>query len=219
MHNYIINSFILNPFAQSGNNIYNYISARYDNKITIADINQELYRMRKAGILILCNSGWELTDKGQYILKDTKYYYARRIVEFLRKCLIKNRQPKFVLKEIRDEQQKLRDYLIANNPQTCIICDKYLPLCLLETAHLKPRCIISSESRNDNNLVAFMCRYCHTLYDAGLLGISNNGQLVVSAKLQTDNYDLNYSVGKQIKCFNSYNSDYFQYHFINIFKH
>ncbi len=218
MNNQIINSFILSD-TQSFDKLYNYIKTRYDKELQIVDLKSKLRQIIKQNIIVESNGNYELTDQGKYILNDAKYYYSRRIVEFLRECIIKNRTPKFAVKEIRDEQQKLRDYLIANKPQTCIICEKHLPLCLLETAHLKPRCIISSASRNDNNLVEFMCRYCHTLYDAGLLGISNNGQLIISNKLEMNNYDLNYSPGKQIKCFNYNNFDYFRYHFVNIFKH
>jgi len=53
----------------------------------------------------------------------------------------------------------------------CVICEKKLPLCLLETAHLKPRCILNSNEKNDKNSVEFMCRYCHNLYDNGFLKV------------------------------------------------
>ena len=94
------------------------------------------------------------------------------------------------------------------------MCDKKLPLCLLETAHLKPRCILNMNEIHDNNIVEFMCRYCHNLYDNGFLAV-NNGLLEVSTII--NNYDLYYE-HKQINCFNSNNKKYFMFHYNYIYK-
>ena len=91
------------------------------------------------------------------------------------------------------------EYLINNKEHICIICNKKLPLCLLETAHIKPRCLLNYNEICDNNIVEFMCRYCHTLYDNGLLGI-NNGQLCVSTTLH--NYNLDCISNKHISSYN-----------------
>lgn len=115
----------------------------------------------------------------------------------------------------RPEQSQLRKYLINNKPQKCILCDKNLPLCLLETAHLKPRCILNHKERNDNNVVEFMCRYCDHLYDNGLLSV-NNGLLDVSPII-INKYDLQYNKNKQIKYYNIYNEKYFIFHYNYIF--
>lgn len=53
----------------------------------------------------------------------------------------------------------------------CIICNKKLLLCLLETSHLKLRCILNKNEINDKNIVEFMYSYCHKLYDNGLLRV------------------------------------------------
>jgi len=37
----------------------------------------------------------------------------------------------------------------------CIICEKKLPLCLLETAHLKPRCLLNNNEKIDKNIDLF----------------------------------------------------------------
>lgn len=117
-------------------------------------------------------------------------------------------------KQNRPEQSGLRQYLINNKPQKCILCDKNLPLCLLETAHLKPRCILIHKERNDKNVVEFMCRYCHHLYDNGLLSV-NNGLLDVSPII--NKYDLKYDKNKPIKYYNLYNEKYFIFHYNYIF--
>ena len=96
----------------------------------------------------------------------------------------------------------------------CIICDKKLPLCLLETAHLKPRCILNDNDKNDKNIVEFMCRYCHSLYDNGFLAVCN-GLLQVSTFI--NQYDLNYNKNKPISYYNLYNEKYFIFHYNYIY--
>ena len=113
------------------------------------------------------------------------------------------------------EQDKLRKTLIDTKEHTCIICNKKLPLCLLETAHLKPRCILTNKEKNDINIVEFMCRYCHKLYDEGMIGVLN-GQFCKTPELDT--YDLNYNFNT-IDVYNENNKKYFDYHYRNILKH
>lgn len=43
----------------------------------------------------------------------------------------------------RPEQKNLRKFLINNNKPVCLLCNKYMPYCALECAHLKPRSICS----------------------------------------------------------------------------
>ena len=97
----------------------------------------------------------------------------------------------------------------------CIICEKKLPLCLLETAHLKPRCILDINTKNDKNIVEFMCRYCHNLYDNGFLAVYK-GFLQVSTFI--NQYDLHYNNKKQISCYNLQNEKYFIFHYNYIYK-
>ena len=97
----------------------------------------------------------------------------------------------------------------------CIICEKKLPLCLLETAHLKPRCILNNNDKNDKNIVEFMCRYCHNLYDNGFLTVYK-GLLQVSTFI--NQYDLHYYNNKQIHHYNLRNKKYFIFHYNNIYK-
>jgi hypothetical protein len=109
----------------------------------------------------------------------------------------------------------LRKLLINNKPHICILCHKNLPLSLLETAHLKPRCILNYNEKNDDNIVEFMCRFCHKLYDDGYLGIID-GLLNISDIIK-NNKDLHYETYKPIKSYNSQNKKYFIYHYENIY--
>jgi hypothetical protein len=212
MKNYIINSFIL----QNKNtilNIYEYIKLRYDKSVELSNIKIELSNMIKNRILFLNNKIYELTNEGPVILNDHIYYYSRIIIRFLRKYTKKHKL--YTLREIRLEQQKLRIYLINNKQHKCIMCDKTLPLCLLETAHLKPRCLLNSNEMKDNNIVEFMCRYCHNLYDNGYLGLYN-GLLCVSPFI--NKYDLHYNKNTLIVYYNILNKKYFNFHYKYIYK-
>ena len=79
----------------------------------------------------------------------------------------------------------------------------------------KPRCILNNNERNDKNVVEFMCRYCHNLYDNGFLAVYN-GLLYVSTFI--DNYDLDYNKNKQITFYNLQNEKYFIFHYKYIYK-
>lgn len=212
MKDYIINSFIL----QDNNtliDIFNYIKTRYDNSVEINNIKTELNKLIKNNIIFYNKKDYELTTQGIVILIDHKYYYSRIIINFYKKY--NKNHKKYALREIRQEQQQLRNYLIANKEQMCIICDKKLPLCLLETAHLKPRCKLNNIEINDKNIVEFMCRYCHNLYDNGCLAVYN-GLLQVSTSIKQ--YDLDYNENKQITCYNFQNNKYFIFHYTYIYK-
>jgi hypothetical protein len=212
MKNYIINSFFLQK-KNTMHDIYEYIKLRYDKTAELSKIKVELAEMVKKKILFVNNKIYELTNEGQIILNDHKYYYSRIIVRFFRKY---NKTHKvYALREIRTEQQKMRRYLIDNKAQKCIICDKHLPLCLLETAHLKPRCLLNSNEIKDNHIVEFMCRYCHNLYDNGYLGLCD-GLLLVSPFI--NNYDLHYNVNTSNIMYNIKNKNYFDFHYKYIYK-
>ena len=60
-----------------------------------------------------------------------------------------------------------------------------------------------------------MCRYCHTLYDNGLLSVCK-GLLQVSPII--NEYDLYYNRNKCIPSYNFKNSVYFDFHYNFIYK-
>ena len=212
MKDYIINSFILQD-KKTLKDIYNYIKCRYDKSVELNDIKTELTKLIKNNIICFHKKTYELSTEGNVILNDYKYYYSRIISRFLKKN--NNFRKKYEVKEVRQEQQYLRNYLISNKKHMCVICDKKLPLCLLETAHLKPRYILNNIERKDKNIVEIMCRYCHNLYDNGFLAIYK-GLLQVSTII--DQYDLIYYKNKQIDSYNLQNEKYFIYHYNYIYK-
>ena len=215
MQDYIINSFILQD-NKTLIDIYEYIKLRYEKLVEINNIKTELTNLIKNNIIFFHNKIYKLTEEGNVILNHHKYYYSKIIIKFYKKYNKYNKNhKKYELKEIRREQQSLRNYLINNKQHICIVCDKKLPLCLLETAHLKPRCLLNCHEKHDKNVVEFMCRYCHVLYDNGFLAIYN-GLLYVSSFI--NNYDINYNKNKQISNYNSQNEKYFIFHYKYIYK-
>ena len=222
MKNYIINSFFLQD-KNTLTDIYDYIKLRYKTTVEINDVKTYLFILIKKKILFFNEKNYELSQEGNIILDDHKYYYSKIIVRFFKKYRYKyayNKldKKKYSLKEVREEQQSLRNYLINNKEQICIICDKKLPLCLLETAHLKPRYLLNNNEKNDNNVVEFMCRFCHKLYDDGYLGISSLGLLCVTSDITKNNYNLEYNENKPIIYYNTKNNKYFDYHYRNIYR-
>ena len=181
--------------------------------VEINDIKIELIQLIKNNIMFLTNNNYILSKEGNIILDDHKYYYSKIILKFCEKY--NKTHKRYELKETRQEQQLLRNFLIDNKQHICIICEKKLPLCLLETAHLKPRCILNNEEKNDTNVVEFMCRYCHNLYDNGFLSIYK-GLLHVSKLLIQ--YDLHYNKDKVIPYYNLHNKKYFIFHHSYIYK-
>ena len=212
MKDYIINSFILHDNNRLID-IYKYIKFRYDNSVEINDIKTELTKLIKNNLIFFHNNNYKLSKEGNVILNDHKYYYSKIIINFYKKY--NKNYIKYELREIRQEQKILRNYLINNKQHICIICNKKLPLCLLETAHLKPRCILNNTEINDKNVVEFMCRYCHNLYDNGFLAVYN-GLLYVSTII--NNYDLDYNKNTQIIYYNLQNEKYFMFHYKYIYK-
>ena len=84
MKDYIINCFIL----QDNNtllDIYSYIKFRYDNLVEINDIKTELAKLIKNNIIFLNKKNYELSNEGNVILNDIKYYYSRIIIKFYKK--------------------------------------------------------------------------------------------------------------------------------------
>jgi len=210
---HIINSFIINV-TMNVEEIYNYINYRYGNSIEITEVKTEISKLIRNKLINCKNDKYTLTQEGNVVLNDQKLYHARIIIKFYKKY--RKDSKKYALKEVRTEQSRLRNYLINNKDHKCIICNKFLPLCLLETAHLKPRCLLKLPEKEDNNVCEFMCRYCHKLYDSGFLGICD-GLLKVSPNLIADGYDLNYTENELINCYNERNKLYFDFHYKNIF--
>jgi hypothetical protein len=216
MKDYIINAFILEN-TNSLSDIFNYIKKRYMNTVELNKLKIEINCLVKKNIIFLDYNThmYHLTKEGNIILNDNIYYYSRIIVRFFRKHSKIHKI--YELKEKRLEQQSLRVFLLTNKEHKCILCYKHLPTCLLETAHIKPRHLLTNSEKKDKNCVELMCRYCHVLYDNGYLGV-NNGLLNVSYFLN-DKYDIEYVKEQVILNYNSKNNRYFEFHYKFIYLH
>ena len=114
----------------------------------------------------------------------------------------------------RKYQKTLRNYLLENKKNTCILCNYNFPYNVLEAAHLKPNNILDKLELKDTNNVELMCRNCHKFYDLGYISVFN-GTIIKNKELL--NYDYNIS-NKYIDNYNFHNAKYYNYHFKNIFK-
>ena len=162
-------NFFNNP---SFNDIFNYCNRFEDNSKKV--VQKYINNLVKNNIL---THNYILTKEGKYILNQLNIYYQRIIINSYRKYKIKS-DKKYALKEIRLEQQKLRNHLISNCSNICAFCEKKLPYFLLETAHIKPRCLLNYYDKHDYNNVIFLCRLCHVIFDKGYLSVFNNKLLI-----------------------------------------
>ena len=112
----------------------------------------------------------------------------------------------------RPEQQKLRRYLLENKEHKCIICQKNYPTYVLECAHLKPRCVCNHIERNDFNVVNWMCRNCHKIYDNGDIGV-NDGILIKNDFIEDFDFEDKFMENEYLG-----GEKYYKYHILNIFK-
>ncbi len=181
MENTIILAF--NFYNNSFNDIFNYCNRFIDNSKKV--VHKYINDLVKNKML---SDNYILTNDGKYILNQLNIYYQRIIINSYRKYKIKS-DKKYALKEIRLEQQNLRNHLILNCSNVCAFCEKKLPYFLLETAHIKPRCLLNNHDKNNYNNVIFLCRLCHVIFDKGYLSIFNN-ELLISDKLNISKYDL-----------------------------
>lgn len=213
-----MNNNIIKIFIHNKSNTFNFMLSfikKNDDTMDKITLNKDIKFLIRKKILKQNNKYYDLTDEGLAIMNNNKYYYSRIICDFIFKYSIVHK--KYELKRSRDNQQKLRKYLIDNKNNICVICNKKLPLCLLETAHIKPYCILKKTEILDNNIVEFMCRYCHKLYDSGYIGI-DKGNLKISSSLINGLYDLTYKHNVKIKSYNCDNKTYFDFHQKYIFK-
>ena len=202
--------------------LHNHIKIHFDNTIALKEIETIIKVMKKENTLVCQDAIYSITEEGDYVIADHKQYYDKYvsiITRFFQKYTNAKAKgsKKYSLRETRPEQSALRNHCIANKPHICVICFKSLPLCLLETAHLKPRTLLNEIEMADKHIVEFMCRFCHPLYDEGSLGI-RDGILCMSSHLIQCNYDLACKDGTVIPTYNILNKPYFDYHYMNIYK-
>jgi hypothetical protein len=158
----------------------------------------------------------EIYDKWTIFIEKYKEYFDKSILETkeIKIEIPVEEKVSTSIKVNRPEQDKLRQYLIQNKENKCVVCNIKKPVKLLIAAHLRPRCDVDKKERYDHNIVEFMCHDCHKLYDDGDIGICN-GNLSVKDIDEYPQYKM--LVGKNIECYNNKNKVYFDYHFQNIY--
>lgn len=157
-----------------------------------------------------------MNDKWTIFIEKYKEYFDKSILETkeIKIEIPVEEKVSTSIKVNRPEQDKLRQYLIQNKENKCVVCNIKKPVKLLIAAHLRPRCDVDKKERYDHNIVEFMCHDCHKLYDDGDIGICN-GNLSVKDIDEYPQYKM--LVGKNIECYNNKNKVYFDYHFQNIY--
>jgi hypothetical protein len=202
-------------------NLHNYIKLHFHDKIERPRVEEILRSLKKENTLVCQDHVYTMTERGLYIINDHKRVYDKMVAVIIRVFRkLRDRhgfRRTYRLKETRPEQATLRRHCIANRPNICVLCYKQLPLCLLETAHLKPRPTLNAIEIADENVAELMCRYCHPLYDAGMLGVLA-GALCVSSELSLEAYDLVYTDGMVIEAYSESNKKYFDYHYRNVYR-
>lgn len=221
MNNYLDDNIILsfNFFNQNDfTEIFNYCNRFFSDSIDLNNYSKELIQKHLNKLVkyeVLLNN-YQLSKNGKHMLNQLNIHSIRIIIKSYRNHKLKKYKKQYSLKEIRPEQNKLRQYLIKNSPQQCSFCLKNLPLQLLEAAHIKPRCLIpGSFDKNDNHNLMWLCRYCHPLFDEGLFSV-NDDKLVKSSELNVDNYDFEIPNNKII--LSEKQKEYMNFHYCNIFK-
>ena len=120
MEKFIINSFFYKK-TNTINDIFQYIKLKYynnNNNIEINNIKNIVnFYIKQKIVSIDENNNYYLTIEGNKILNQQITYSSRIIVQYFKKYLKDNKldKTKYSLKEVREEQQGLRKYLINND--------------------------------------------------------------------------------------------------------
>jgi predicted restriction endonuclease len=129
-----------------------------------------------------------------------------------------------LLSSKRPESRELRNYLIDKyNTDTlgnhCSMCLKKYDLCLLDTAHLKPRYTLQLHELKELNNIEFMCKICHNLYDRGFISIDTNHKIIASHKiLKYNDLHILANIGTLYSKINKHNINYLLWHYTNIYQ-
>ena len=201
-------------------NLHNYIKLHFHDNIERPRVEEILRGLKKENTFICQDHVYSMTERGLYIINDHKHFFDINVNIIIRifkkyrdRCVFRRT---YGLKETRPEQSALRNHCMTNRPHTCIICYKQLHECHLETAHLKPRGMLNAMEMADKHVAELMCRLCHPLYDAGMLGVLS-GVLCVSSEYSEGGYDVKYTAGTVIEAYSESNKQYFDYHYANIY--
>jgi hypothetical protein len=191
----------------------------YCNRYSILKVDVKLYinKLRSNNFIDYSNKKYNLNHNGHKYVRKSLDKHANVIINAFKRYLL-NRGESLKIRKIkrRENQEKLRKHLLANNEHKCFFCGSKKPEFNLEAAHIKPYCRSSSDEVYDNNIVVLACLDCHRNYDKGLFTIKNS-KLLCSDKYITVLSEYDVKKPKENFELNDAQKSYFNYHYNKIY--
>lgn len=118
--------------------------------------------------------------------------------------------------KVRVAQGKFRDSLLKRDKK-CVICGLEIES-LLVASHIKPWSKANDYEKQDDNNGLLLCANHDALFDKGYISFDENGSIVISSKINKENYDkLNIDINNNVSFRNEKQKQYMKYHARNIF--
>lgn len=118
--------------------------------------------------------------------------------------------------KVRVTQGKFRDSLLKRD-RKCVICGLDIES-LLVASHIKPWSKANDYEKQDENNGLLLCANHDALFDKGYISFDEDGSIVISSKIDKDNYDkLNIDINYNMLFTNEKQKQYMKYHARNIF--
>lgn len=118
--------------------------------------------------------------------------------------------------KVRVTQGKFRDSLLKRD-RKCVICGLDIES-LLVASHIKPWSKANNYEKQDENNGLLLCANHDALFDKGYISFDEDGSIIISSKIDKDNYDkLNIDINDNMLFRNEKQKQYMKYHARNIF--
>lgn len=118
--------------------------------------------------------------------------------------------------KVRVTQGKFRDSLLKRDKK-CVICGLDIEA-LLVASHIKPWSKANDYEKQDENNGLLLCANHDALFDKGYISFDDNGSIVISSKIDKENYDkLNIDINSNVVLKNENQKQYMKYHKNNLF--
>lgn len=154
----------------------------------------------------------------QLDIDDLALQEAKRIETALETSPLLGRERKAVVK-IRENQGIFRNRLLSkySNCLKCHICGVNITDCLI-ASHIQPWCDSNDREKIDPDNGLLLCPNHDKLFDSGYISFDENGKILISSELDSNNrLFLNLQDSMKIH-FNGNNEKYMKYHREHIFK-
>lgn len=118
--------------------------------------------------------------------------------------------------KVRVTQGKFRDSLLKRDKK-CVICGLDIEA-LLVASHIKPWSKADDYEKQDENNGLLLCANHDALFDKRYISFDENGSIVISSKINKENYGkLNIDINNNVLFRNENQKQYIKYHLSNIF--